>query len=56
MDILRFLALDVGPYFGVFMVLVAVIGYQMKLIVTILDIKTRVEKIENGDQEKPTKK
>jgi len=50
MEILRFLTLDVGPYFGVFMVLVTVIYYQLRLISHMIDLDRRVNTIEeNGD-------
>jgi hypothetical protein len=60
MEILRFLTLDVGPYFGVFMVLVTVIYYQLRLISHMIDLDRRVNIIEeNGDsttEEEPPRK
>lgn len=38
MEILRFLAVDVGPYFGVFLVLALVIYWQQKMLVTMFKI------------------
>jgi len=42
-EILRFLALDVGPYFGVFLTLVLVIYFQWRIITEILDLKHEVK-------------
>jgi hypothetical protein len=43
MDILRFVALDLGPYFGVFLVLVIVIWAQWKIMLEVLEIKHEVK-------------
>lgn len=51
MEFLRFLAVDVGPYFGVFIVLVSVIYWQMRMIISMLEITRTLDGNHHDDSD-----
>lgn len=51
MDALRWLAVDVGPYFGVFLILSLVIYWQMRMIITMIAITRTLDGHSDDDDD-----